>query len=61
MYSIDRATHLRAVLLTQLIHNVDWKGEVNVEMSPFDIDVKKKEKVTKMVMEFEEKYYDEKY
>jgi hypothetical protein len=33
---MDRVIHLRAVLLTQLIHNIDYNGNVKVEMSPFD-------------------------
>lgn len=60
-YNIDRETHLRAILLTQLIHNVNSKGEVKVQMSPFDNDASRKEEAIRKVMEMEKNYYEQHY
>jgi hypothetical protein len=36
IYKISLKQHLRAIIRTQLVHNVNYKGEIQVKLSPFD-------------------------
>jgi hypothetical protein len=44
VYSLKKEKHLRAILLTQLVHNVNFKGEIDIELSPFDTGLWQKTK-----------------
>ena len=42
IFKISLKQHMRAIIKTQLVHNVNFKGEVKVELSPFDKSIEEK-------------------
>jgi cellulose synthase/poly-beta-1,6-N-acetylglucosamine synthase-like glycosyltransferase len=44
-----------------MTHNVDFHGNVKIELSPFESDMRKKEKIIRLLMEYEKSYYEDNY
>lgn len=36
IFKISLKQHMRAIIRTQLVHNVNFKGDVQINLSPFD-------------------------
>ena len=36
LFKISLKQHMRAIIRTQLVHSVNFKGEIKPELSPFD-------------------------
>ena len=51
IFKISLKQHMRAIIRTQLVHNVNYKGEIKVELSPFDKGVEEKERAIREIMD----------
>ncbi len=53
IFKISLKQHMRAIIRTQLVHNVDFHGKIKVELSPFDKNLEDKEKAIREIMDDE--------
>ena len=51
IFKISLKQHMRAIIRTQLVHNVNYKGEIKVELSAFDKGVEEKERAIREIMD----------
>ncbi len=50
-YRITRKQFVRSILRTQLVHNVNFKGQIEPYLTPFDISIEAKRNAIKKIME----------